>query len=87
MYRLREPRQWPALIRRPLDIAWHAAEGWVDNRCDSQAAAVAFYALFSWVPMLVLVVATGGYVLDASVVSERIFVELRRQNCRTGAVR
>ena len=77
MYRLRKPRQWSALIRRPLDIAWHAAEGWVDHRCDSQAAAVAFYALFSLAPMLVLVVAIGGYVLDASVVSERIFVELR----------
>jgi len=77
MYRLREPRQWSALIRRPLDIAWQAAEGWVDHRCDSQAAAVAFYALFSLAPMLVLVVAIAGYVLDASVVSERIFVELR----------
>ena len=87
MYRLREPRQWSELIRRRLDIAWHAAQGWVDYRCDSQAAAMAFYALFSLAPMLVLVVAIGGYVLDASVVSERIFVELRRQNCRTGVVR
>lgn len=77
MYRLREPRQWLALLRSPLDIAWQAAVGWVDDRCDSQAAAVAFYALFSLAPMLVLVVAIAGYVLDASVVSERIFVELR----------
>lgn len=77
MYRLREPRQWAALVRRPLDIAWQAAEGWVDHRCDSQAAAVAFYALFSLAPMLVLVVAIAGYVLDATVVSERIFFELR----------
>lgn len=77
MYRLREPRQWSALIRRPLNIAWKAADGWVDHRCDSQAAAVAFYALFSLAPMLVLVVAIAGYVLDASTVSEHIFVELR----------
>jgi membrane protein len=77
MYRLREPRHWLASVRRPLDIAWQAADGWVDHRCDSQAAAVAFYALFSLAPMLVLVVAIAGYVLDASAVSERIFVELR----------
>ena len=76
-YRLREPWQWTAVLRKPLDIAWQAAEGWVDYRCDSQAAAVAFYALFSLAPMLVLVVAIAGYVLDASVVSEHIFVELR----------
>ena len=76
-YRLRAPRQWSALLRRPLNIAWQAAEGWVDHRCDSQAAAVAFYALFSLAPMLVLVVAIAGYVLDASTVSEHIFVELR----------
>ena len=77
MYRLHEPRQWLAIVRRPLDIAWQAANGWVDHRCDSQAAAVAFYALFSLAPMLVLVVAIAGYVLDAAVVSEHIFVELR----------
>ncbi len=77
MYRLREPRHWSAWVRRPLDIAWQAAQGWLDNRCDSQAAAVAFYALFSLAPMLVLVVAIAGYALDASVSSERIFVELR----------
>ena len=77
MYRLREPRQWSTLLRRPLNIAWQAAAGWVDHRCDSQAAAVAFYALFSLAPMLVLVVAVAGYVLDASTVSEHIFVELR----------
>lgn len=77
MYRLREPRQWSVLLRKPLDIAWQAADGWVDHRCDSQAAAVAFYALFSLAPMLVLVVAVAGYALDASMVSEHIFVELR----------
>lgn len=77
MYRLRASRNWSELARRPLDIAWQAAQGWLDNRCDSQAAAVAFYALFSLAPMLVLVVAIAGYALDASVVSERIFVELR----------
>ena len=48
---------------------------------------MAFYALFSSAPMLVLVVAIGGHVLDASVVSKRIFIELRRQSCRTGVVR
>ena len=38
---------------------------------------MAFYALFSLAPMLVLVVAIAGYALDASTVSERIFAELR----------
>ncbi len=70
--------QWLVSIRRTFVIAQRAASAWIDYRCDSQAAAVAFYALFSLAPMLVLVVAIAGYVLDASVVSERIFIELRK---------
>ena len=76
--KVRSPWRWFGIVSRPIDIVWQAANHWVDHRCDSQAAAVAFYALFSLAPMLVLVVAIAGYVLDAAVVSEHLFAELRR---------
>lgn len=63
-------------LRAPFVVVWEAIEGWFDDRCSSQAAALAFFALFSLAPMLVLVVAIAGYVVDASVVPDRIFAEL-----------
>lgn len=79
--RAAERRVWwlqPTSVRAVASLAWRAAQRWLDLRSDSQAAAVAFYALFSLAPMLVLVVAIAGFVLDTQVVSQQIFVELRR---------
>ena len=64
-------------LRAPFVVVWEAVQGWFNDRCSSQAAALAFFALFSLAPMLVLVVAIAGYVVDASVVPDRIFAELR----------
>jgi membrane protein len=70
----------PALVvpswRLPWSVVRLAIEGWFDDRCGSQAAALAFFALFSLAPMLVLVVAVAGYVVDASLLPDRIFSEL-----------
>ena len=63
-------------LRAPFVVLWQAIQGWFDDRCSSQAAALAFFALFSLAPMLVLVVAIASYVVDASVVPDRIFAEL-----------
>jgi membrane protein len=71
------PALMTSFVKATATLLWRAANNWVDHRCDSQAAAVAFYALFSLAPMLVLVVAIAGLALDAAVVSEKIFVELR----------
>lgn len=64
------------LLRAPFVVVWEAIEGWFNDRCSSQAAALAFFALFSLAPMLVLVVAIAGYAVDASVVPDRLFAEL-----------
>lgn len=72
---------WTALqerIRFPFAIISDAVRGWFRDRCSSQAAALAFFALFSLAPMLVLVVAVASYVVDASAVPDRIFAELGR---------
>lgn len=64
-------------LTMPLLVVRHAVEGWFNDRCGSQAAALAFFALFSLAPMLVLAVAVAGYVVDASALPDRIFAELR----------
>ncbi len=73
---LRYVRLLFAVAKFSLSIGRRAAEGWFNDRCASQAAALAFFSLFSLAPMLVLVVATAGYVVDASLVPDRIFREL-----------
>lgn len=76
-----EPERAPGLIAStlttPLLVVRHAVEGWFTDRCGSQAAALAFFALFSLAPMLVLAVAVAGYVVDAAALPDRIFAELR----------
>ena len=72
-------------LRAPFDIGWLAAESWFADRCGSQAAALAFFTLFSLAPMLVLVVAIAGYVVDASMLPDRIFAELKNVIGNTAA--
>ena len=55
-------------------LAWRAASVGSISTSDSRAAAVAFYALFSLAPMLVLVVAIAGFVLDTQVVSQQMLL-------------
>ena len=71
------PAAWSLAWPLSWAVVRDAIEGWFNDRCGSQAAALAFFALFSLAPMLVLVVAVAGYVVDASMLPDRIFSELR----------
>ncbi len=54
-----------------------ALDEWFRDRCVSNAAAVAFFALFSLAPMLVLVVTVAGYGAQSGEVATLIFSQLR----------
>ncbi len=41
--------------------------GWWDDRCLSMGAAIAFYAIFSLAPVLLIVIAIGGLVFGGDV--------------------
>lgn len=50
--------------------------GWIDHRAGSKGAALAFYALFSMAPILVLAIAVAGYFFGASAAQGEIIVQM-----------
>ncbi len=50
--------------RRPLRILWRTGNDFIDDGCLDNAAALAFYALLSFIPFLIIVGAIIGIVID-----------------------
>ncbi|MEO7255200.1 MAG: YihY/virulence factor BrkB family protein [Casimicrobium sp.] len=60
-----------------LRVVWAALLGWMDDRCSSLAAALAFYALFSLAPMLLVIVSIAGYLFGAEATTGQLYGQLR----------
>ena len=60
-----------------LRVLWTALMGWIDDRCSALAAALAFYALFSLAPMLLVIVSVAGYFFGADATSGQLYGQLR----------
>ena len=60
-----------------LSVLWTALLGWIDDRCSALAAALAFYALFSLAPMLLVIVSIAGYLFGADATSGQLYGQLR----------
>lgn len=61
------------------DLKWILIEtftSWIDHRASSKGAALAFYTLFSMMPILILAIAIGGYVFGAAPVQSEIKLQL-----------
>jgi membrane protein len=54
-----------------------SAKAWIDHRGASKGAALAFYALFSMTPILVLTVAVAGWFLGAEAAQGEILARVR----------
>jgi membrane protein len=59
--------RWARTFRGVLQNRWvsllgEAAVGWFNDRCLSMGAAIAYYAIFSLAPVLLMVIAIGGLV-------------------------
>jgi membrane protein len=65
-----------SLITRSIKIITRAVDGWFGDRCVSSAASIAFFALFSLAPMLILVVTVASYGLKSTTVAQQIFSQL-----------
>lgn len=60
-----------------LRVLSTALLGWIDDRCSALAAALAFYALFSLAPMLLVIVSIAGYWFGADATSGQLYGQLR----------
>ncbi len=57
---------------------WRALLGWIDHRCSALSAALAFYAMFSLAPMLLVIIALAGYFFGADATSGQLYGQLRQ---------
>jgi len=53
-------------------------ESWIDHRAGSKGAALAFYALFSMAPILILMIALLGYVFNEQTAQAQVISEVSR---------
>ena len=81
-YRLGPPATRWARARRTMQTGggtfWRALLGWIEHRCSALSAALAFYALFSLAPMLLVIIALAGYFFGADATSGQLYGQLRQ---------
>lgn len=61
------------------DLKWILIEtfnSWIDHRASSKGAALAFYTLFSMMPILIMAIAIAGYVLGATHAQNEVKLQL-----------
>ena len=61
------------------ELKWILIEtfnSWIDHRASSKGAALAFYTLFSMMPILILAIAVAGYVFGATHAESEIKLQL-----------
>jgi len=75
----------PVTDDRALPLLRQTFEDWVRHRCISKGAALAFYALLSFAPLLVLVIALAGAVFGPEAAAGEIVRQLDGLMGREGA--
>jgi membrane protein len=68
-----------------LAVLASSLRAWFDHRAGSKGAALAFYTLFSMVPILILAIAGAGYFFGAEAAQGEIIAQLESLVGRNGA--
>jgi membrane protein len=68
--------KWPTL-GQVSKVLRTAASDWVDHRCPSKGAALAYYTLFSLAPILVLVIAIAGFFYGVEAAQGQLMGQLK----------
>lgn len=61
-----------------FELSKAAVRGWAEDEASSMGAALAFYALFSMAPLLLLVISIVALVVDAEVAGQLVFDQLKQ---------
>lgn len=77
---LKFSQEWTETLRhvarsKSASILRNTAIGWWDDRCLSMGAAIAFYAIFSLAPVLLIVIAIGGLVFGGDVAQTAVLAQ------------
>jgi membrane protein len=68
--------KWPSL-GQVTQVLRTAASDWIDHRCPSKGAALAYYTLFSLAPILVLVIAIAGFFYGVEAAQGQLMGQLK----------
>lgn len=71
--------------REAWAITREAAEAWIEDRCASLGAALAYYTLFSMAPLLLIVVSVAGLMFGAEAARGEVSAQLQGLMGPTGA--
>jgi len=72
-------------VRRIAALLRASLGAWIDHRPGSKGAALAFYALFAMMPILVLAVAAAGYLFGAAGAEREVIAQVEGLIGRNGA--
>ena len=75
----------PHWATRLKQVLIEAINSWIDHRASSKGAALAFYTLFSMMPILILAIAIAGYVFGTAPAHSEISSQLQSLIGPTGA--
>jgi membrane protein len=75
----------PRWSREAYALLRDTAEGWWNDRCLSMGAAIAYYAVFSLAPVLLIVIAVGGLVFGAEAARGAVLAQFGDLIGRAGA--
>lgn len=67
----------PAGLRKYAEVAVCTVTEWIDDRAPSKGAALAFYTLFSFAPILILAIAVAGYFFGTEAAEGELVSQLR----------
>lgn len=72
-------RQWvrlPGPVRRPIEVLGKTVRLYMDDHCGTYAAAIAYYALFSLIPLSLIILATFGLFADRESITNFVFKQV-----------
>ncbi len=69
-------RTLPSPLRRPFEVIALTIKLYVDDGCSTYAAAIAYYALFSIVPLSLITLSVFGLVIDQDRIAQWVFDQI-----------
>jgi membrane protein len=70
-------KEWLPFSKHVGRVLRCAVSEWIEHRCASKGAALAFYTLFSMAPILLLVIAVAGFFYGADAAQGQLFGQLK----------
>lgn len=72
-------RSLPGPVRRPFIVLGTTIRLYVEDGCSTYAAAIAYYAIFSIIPLSLITLSVGGLVIEQDRIAEWVFDQIPLQ--------